>query len=74
MSELLPAFSPAAPTAPVPHKKLGALDLGRQLRVYCRKHAPKDRPPNFSVCPELAATPQLLAQVMTGSRALLART
>ena len=43
-----------------------------QLEVYCRKHTPKDRPANFSVCPELAATPQLLSQVMSGSRPLFA--
>jgi hypothetical protein len=43
-----------------------------QLEVYCRKHTPKERPANFSVCPELAARPQLLAQVMSGSRPLFA--
>ena len=37
------------------------------LNVFCRRHTPKDRAPNFSVCPELAANPALLLTVMTGT-------
>ena len=34
------------------------------MRVYCKRHEPADREANFSVCAELAATPDLLSQVL----------